>query len=270
MVFHSYMVKVRNMPRFELKKWYFDCITKEGDVVICYAAKLKYGIINFNYGSLIIKERKKEIFQKQSFFFGELNNNTETLEWKNNSLNFCGKWFGGRKGRMVKLFNSKDGSIEWQPLRYNAEVLIKYSGKTIKGLGYAEKLYLTIPPWKLPFDQLIWGRFIGDNKKDFVVWIDWKGKLNKNWIWTNKGFSQGIIKNREVIMNNGKLILNNFNKIRCDNVLNSLLKGFSLLVKIFPKKLQRLEENKYLSRGELAIDRHKIRGFSINELVKWS
>ena len=51
------------------------------------------------------------------------------------------------------------------------------------GLGYAERLVLTIPPWKLPIETLRWGRFLSPS--DWIVWIDWQGEHPQTIVYRN-------------------------------------------------------------------------------------
>jgi len=259
------------MARFKLQKWYFDCINSKGEIFIGYAAKLQFGLIKLNYGSIIIVEKNGKHKQKQSFNFGKLKEKNKSLEWLNDSLNVNGKWFGKSGGNKNILYEGKEGRIVWQCLKPNANVLINHAGKTIEGLGYVEKLYMTLPPWKLPFNELRWGRFISTNQKKYFIWIDWKGKLCKSWVWSDSGFSKGDIKDNVIITKKQKLILKYSRPIRLGNLADSLFGNLRFLSNLFPRKLRKIEENKFLSRGQLFLkDRSKINGWSINELVKWN
>lgn len=260
---------VRSMSKFELQKWYFDCVGPHGKVFIGYAAKLRLYLISLNYGCTItVKNGKSE--QKQSFSFGKLKENKECLEWSNNSLGLNGKWIGKNGTNKNILYQGKEGKIVWQCLKPNASVLINQDGKIIEGVGYVEKLYITVPPWKLPFEELRWGRFISNNKKKYLIWIDWKGELSKNWIWTEKEISSGIIKDNTISTKKQKLILYDSKAIRLGKVSDSLLGKLKFLSNLFPKKMSNIDERKYLNSGDLFLkDGSKISGSSINEIVKW-
>jgi hypothetical protein len=259
------------MVKFELKKYYFDCITNNKSAFIGYAAKVRYGFLRFNYGTIIIKEKNKKEYQKQCFSFGKIKYQKNRILWKNNQLNLNAVWANSNKIKKKKLFNNKEGIIEWQCLKPNAKAKIDINGKKFNGRGYVEKLHLTIPPWKLPFNKLYWGRFISDNKKDYRIWISWFGKTNKNWLFLNKGISNCIIKEGFIEGKNEKLILKKIGTIKSGNVLNSLLKNFYFLSFLFPRNSQKIIENKYLSKGMLiSLDKKKKYGVCINELVKWA
>ncbi len=254
------------MPRFELRKWYFDCVSSAGEVFIGYAAKLRFGLIRMDYSSIITHGNCR-----QSFSFGKLKQSDRSLEWSNDSLGVDGKWAGQNGGNKKILYDGKEGRIEWQCLKPNAKVSIHLAGRDISGRGYAEQIYMTVPPWKLPFDELRWGRFIGDNQKDYVIWIDLKGELCKTWVWTSNGLSQGEVQDKRIITKEQRLILKGFKPIRQGYVSNSLLGRLSFFSNLLPRKLRKIEENKYLSRGELILQNgSKINGSSICEVVKWN
>ena len=42
-----------------------------------------------------------------------------------------------------------------------------------EGTGYAERLELSIRPWRLPIRELRWGRFVSEGAS--MAWIDWQG-----------------------------------------------------------------------------------------------
>ena len=57
-------------------------------------------------------------------------------------------------------------------------------GVVLRGLGYAEHLSMTIPPWRLPIDTLRWGRFLSPERS--VVWIDWQKEGDgRTWIFVD-------------------------------------------------------------------------------------
>ena len=56
-----------------------------------------------------------------------------------------------------RLFESADGIVDWTCEMPRARTRIG----EVCGDGYAEVLHMTVPPWKLPIDELRWGRFHG-------------------------------------------------------------------------------------------------------------
>ena len=58
------------MKKFLLTKYYMDCVTPEGDVILCYASDLALGRIRLAQSSLLINSKEKGTQTRQSFFRG--------------------------------------------------------------------------------------------------------------------------------------------------------------------------------------------------------
>src|SRR5450759_2821268 len=152
------------MTDFRLDKWYFDCVSADLAVLIGYAAKLKYGPIDISYGARITKTTDGPLSQRQSLSFGRVDEEPDCIRWSKYALRVAGTWIGGRRFESTVLVDGADGSIEWQCLGANSEVSVRVGGEAIEGLGYAERISVTIPPWRLPFRELRWGRYIGEDR----------------------------------------------------------------------------------------------------------
>jgi hypothetical protein len=73
--------------------------------------------------------------------------------------------------------------IRWHCVCPNADATIRIGDDTVQGLGYAEHLTMTLKPWRLPFDELRWGRFL--SAADTLIWIQWRGSMSRTWIWVD-------------------------------------------------------------------------------------
>ena len=175
------------MTDFRLEKWYLDCVSSDGTVFIAYAARLKWGPIGLCYGATITRAKDGRLIQRQSLSFGRLNRGRGSISWCNDGLKASGEWTGGEPIAKTVVVDEPSGRIEWQCLSANAAVDVRTDGRAMTGTGYVEKLSMTIPPWKLPFTELRWGRFISDDRSDYVVWIDLRGGTQRNWIWVSSG-----------------------------------------------------------------------------------
>jgi hypothetical protein len=74
-------------------------------------------------------------------------------------------------GDSTDLVNGPDGLINWTCHMPRAQATVQFHGEKIAGLGYVESLTLSIPPSKLPFRTLRWGRHLSD--RHWLVWIGW-------------------------------------------------------------------------------------------------
>ena len=58
------------------------------------------------------------------------------------------------------MYRESAGSIVWTCLQPGSRVNISLGDRQLAGLGYAECLSVTLPPWRLPLSELRWGRFV--------------------------------------------------------------------------------------------------------------
>lgn len=71
------------------------------------------------------------------------------------------------------LLECSKGCLHWSVVAPRAEALVKIGDTTLVGLGYAESIRMTIPPWHLPIDTLHWGRALSG--RGSAVWLRWEG-----------------------------------------------------------------------------------------------
>jgi len=73
----------------------------------------------------------------------------------------------------ARLHQEAGGTVEWDCRVPRGQAEIRVGGETLRGLGYAERLRITVPPWELPIRELRWGRLL--SPAGGLVWIEWKG-----------------------------------------------------------------------------------------------
>lgn len=258
------------MTAFRLDKWYFDCVSADRAVLIGYAARLKWGPIGLSYGARITKTEGGPFSQRQSLSFGRVDEGRDSISWSNDALEVAGDWIGGRRFDSTMLFDGADGNIEWQCLGADSDVSLWVDGRQMEGRGYAERLSMTIPPWRLPFRELRWGRYIGDDQRDYAVWIDVRDGFQRNWTWMNSNTPiEGTIDDTGVRTPRGELLFEASRPIRQENVARTLLGRFQFLSRLFPRDVRIIQEDKQLSSCALTSGDSESKGFSINEVVKW-
>ena len=259
---------------FALDKWYFDCVSPDGDVLICYSAKLDYGPVRFTYGAVMTKLANGPLVQRQSFSPGCRRESPGVVSWSNDRLGVDGHWSGGSPIAKTTLADGPTGTIEWQCLSANAEVQATVNGRSFAGAGYVERLAVTIPPWRLPFSTLQWGRYIGDDREDYLVWIDLVGESKRNWIWYGSGdgmvaATSGTVDDCGVRTDGAELVFENRRDIRSENVARSLLGRFEFLKWLLPSKVRWVEEDKWVASCGLMVHGARSDGTSIGEVVTW-
>ncbi len=256
---------------FRFEKWYFDCVTPQGVVLIGYAARLQWGSLRLNYGARLVKATADPLIQRQSLSFGTVHEAGGTIRWANDSLNVCGAWTRGASIPRTFVLNESAGHIEWQCLGANCAVHGYADGQAITGTGYVERLTMTIPPWQFPFTELRWGRFISDDRNRYVVWIDLRGGTHGTWIWIDSAQPvTGKIDAARVQTNRAELIFLDSRTLRRENVARTLLGPFQFLRTFLARKISAIQEDKQVSRCVLKLPGVETKGSSIHEVVTWS
>lgn len=258
------------MADFRLEKWYLDCVTPDGAVLIGYAARLDWGLVRLSYGARMTKAKDHPLAQHQSLSFGTLVDGTGTISWANDRLKVRGEWTGGEPIAPTVVVNEPAGRIEWQCLGANCAVEVCSNGQAMVGTGYVEKLTMTIPPWKLPFTELRWGRFISDDRSSHLVWIDTRGAVPRTWVWVDSGAPvAGIVDGDGVRTDTADVVFLASAPLRSENVADGLLGGLQPMKKLLPEGIRAIQEDKHISTCTARVEGVESKGFSINEVVTW-
>ena len=258
------------MSDFRLEKWYFDCVAFDGTVLIGYAARLRWGFVRLSYGARILSSNGSPTSQRQSLSFGQVGDEVRSLRWKNEKLNVSGEWTRGTPIPKTVVVDGPTGCVEWQCLGADCAVDLTVEGRTMTGIGYAERLTMTIPPWRLPFAQLRWGRYISDDRRDFMVWIDLRGASSRTWVWVNSGEAvTGVVDEGGVRTDLAELSFRTSRTLLSDDVARTLLGRLESFERFLPAGVRAIQEDKQLSNCVLRIAGSESTGFSINEVVTW-
>ncbi len=173
---------------FTLAKWYLDVVADDGTVAVAYSARLSFAGVVLTYASTLVSCAGTPA-QEDSAFGGadalRLENMgleaDAVLTWHHPALSVRGSW--RRLGPAIeqRLLRSSGGDISWRCEMPRACVELDAGGRRITGSGYAEHLTLTLPPWRLPFNYLRWGRFV--SRTGSVIWIAWEGADRRQFVW---------------------------------------------------------------------------------------
>jgi hypothetical protein len=261
------------MPDFELSKWYADCVTEQGDALILYCAELRWRGPAIHYTSLLTHcggrpARSRFSLRKQPP--PEVRDGS--IEWKSRAWKAEGCWSERSSGIREVLFSSPAGSLEWDCVAPRASSQVRIAGdEQFRGWGYVEHLRLSLAPWRLPIQQLRWGRFI--NATDALVWIDWRGPYNLQVVYFNgAAVSAGKIGDREIVLadDGAVLSLDAAATLREGLLGATALAVFPNLDQLFPARILKIREQKWLSRAVLRRrGRPDSTGMAIHEVVEW-
>lgn len=255
---------------FHLRKWYFDAVSPQGRVAIAYAAWLRMGPFHWRYSALLLHdERRPSTSPITSSKFGEAPEPqvlADAVRWSCASLAFAGTWRAAQRGPTLTLYPG----VEWSCLMPRADARLEVAGETWQGLGYVECIDMRIPPWRLPIDELRWGRWIGD--KFSLVWIEWRGGDTRRWMLHNAApISCQDLDDSGARAEGSGLTLARTATLRDGELGPTVLQAAPCLRRLAPARMVQARETKWLSQGMLRTpsDRED-RGWAIHEVVKFT
>lgn len=251
---------------FQLSKWYLDCVTESGDAFIAYVGRMEWGFVNLHYSSVLctenhqVTERSSLREQNVPLLDGS------TLSWNSEQLGVAGIWQPCSVEVRESIFEDASGSVQWHCLMPRAEVHI---GNEL-GLGYAEHLTMTIAPWKIPIQQLRWGRFCSSSA--WVVWIDWQGEYSKRIVYVDGAPAPiSAMDDQHISFEDGsRLTLDQSLTLRNGPLGTTALSSIPGVASTFPVRLLEINECKWRSRARLECPgRSPAEGWAIHEIVSW-
>ena len=249
--------------RFRLHKWYFDCVTASGEAAIVYSARLRWGLLDLGYSAVIHADQGAPASQVQVWRSIAPRIQGSVLHWKDPVLGAQGSWEGIAAGPEVPLLEG----LRWRCHQPGGPAWLRLpAGRELRGLGYAEELLLELPPWRLPFAELRWGRFIPDGGGPALAWIQWCGGLDRGWCFQDgrdlrlDGSSEDA-----VAYDGGRLRLEHAGALREGFLLREILGTGAVLC---PGPLRRAHEAKALARGRQEDREGSREGWVIHERVR--
>lgn len=261
---------------FFLDKWFLDFTAESGEIMIFYAAKLRWFGLEVPYFSRICKLPGMEVAQISRY----KNVNFPTVEndvifWNDPTLNVSGEWKAAANSIRTKLFESPQGSLDWHCRQPASCVQLKMNDQLFSGTGYAEQLTLTVAPWKIPMNELRWGRFVSEAHS--AVWVELRDDNTRKWLWFDGNkiehpvIEDGHIKlgddyllelDREVILETEKKIF---------NVVENLVRYLPGFRSVLPLKFLMADESKWCSNAVLKKGGVVVcSGKAIHELVNFN
>lgn len=274
--FHKLMAqsdyaKKKSGSTFSLEKYYVDLVTAEGQYFIGYSARLNWGAIKINYRAALHHPSLTGINSGPSLSSSDSPDEGDSIfTWRNAKLGFDGQWCRLAATERQILLQKDEGIVDWRCIQPSARVqLTTASGAEIRGLGYVEFLNLTIPPWQLGLQTLLWGRFVSEDHS--VVWIEWQGKHDlKLLICDGQKAMKPQISDNFVRCESFELSLQRAELIREDSIGETLISKIPSILKAAPIEFFGGKEQKYVSLGQLAfVDGSNHTGWVIHERVSW-
>lgn len=256
---------------FSLQKYYVDLVTAGGQYFIGYSALLTLGAAKIHYGATLHDPAITGIVTGPvlSACDSPVIDDSDLI-WRAPTLGFEGRWRRLAAAESLALHETESGIVEWNCHQPAARAeLTTESGVAYDGLGYAEFLNLTIPPWLLGLRTLFWGRFVSEQHS--IVWIEWRGDHALNVLICNgRKIAGAHISENEIICDDFKLTLKNETTIRLGSIGKTFISKIPSALRSAPIEFLSGREEKFLSRGRLTFaDGSGDTGWVIHERVAW-
>jgi len=255
---------------FRLDKWYLDCVTDGGSVVVAYWATVRLGVVPLRYAACLAGRAADGLTARYTLWPGAAPAaDRGVVRWGCRRLRISGTWDLREPAIERTLLAERAGRIEWRCIGPRAEVVVRVGAETLRGTGYVEHLTVSLPPWRLPFSRLRWGRFHGAH--DTVIWIAWWGGLERRWVFANGIDRSGTdIQPRAVVLENGdRLELDDGVELRTGALRHTALRPMRVIAGLVPR-WRSAHETKWLAPARLLTSTGVAHGWALHEEVTWA
>ncbi len=254
----------------QLDKYYLDVVTDEGGGCIGYAARLDgFGLGATLAATLSWDSSAAAGAHQRRTLRGQLPAAAATdLMWHCPALAVAGRWTPqDLAGAETVLWSDGRARVVWQVLASRAAVRLQLGAQTISGWGYAERLQLDLPPWRLPIDGLRWGRYV--SASDGVVWIEWEHAAPRRWLWHNGTLCPEFqLTGTGVMWPAGRLAFGEQRTIRSGRLADTAFARWPGVQRWLPRRLRLFDEKKWCAPALLtATGRGPSCGWVIHEYV---
>jgi hypothetical protein len=252
---------------FSLRKWYLDCVADSGELCIAYRAELAIGTARLSTASLLRFDEQRASRSRWTVRSCPEPSGDGVLSWEAAALDLSARFEARDPPCAATLLDGADGRVRWRCTHPRAAVEMRIAGEVLRGTGYAEVLDLTVPPWKLPIDELRWGRLL--TASHGVVWIEWRGSHPQRLVFVDGRSVAGELDEHGVRSETARAVLHEARVLRRGRIGDTVLSAVPGLEQLVPGRILGLEETKWRSRGTLQIGSSEEQGWAIHELVRW-
>jgi|SRR5687767_10807319 len=235
---------------FKLSKWYLDCVAPDGRAVICYWASLEWGALSVNWQNASIYEPGKPEVSRSSLrqcpppVVGG-----KGITWRVPELELHYQAASETQGFAARLLDTDAGTIDWRVESPASCVTVTLGpNESIRGSGYAERMSMTVLPWRVPIDELRWGRWVSDDGRDSIVWINWKGSLPRTWVFFNGVQQEGAIVEDDRIGAEGMHLGLARERTLSSTSLMDVLSGIPILARATPRTFAAMQQTRWCEK----------------------
>lgn len=258
------------MP-WKLDKYYFDLQSPDGRIWIGYRASLEFRGLRLPYSASIFKAPGLKTELRQSLRRGGLSTSPQGARWSNRAFKCDYQAPVFEQARPGLKFENEDGRIDWQVQGFGGMGRLSLPAGLMEGRSYWERLKLTLPPWKLPFPELKWGRFLPDEGGPGLVWVAWLGGASEERrLWLGPEARPGLeFFEGGLGYDGGRLKFEQSEAIRQGPLFKNLGGALTPLARLLPGGLGQAFEAKWFSRATLEGSSGQSRGWAVHETVNW-
>ena len=266
----------RQGGNFHLDKWFLDFTGENGEAMIFYASKLTWHGLSASYTSWLRYDKASGVHLKSRFRKVQMPYKKDDLiTWGDLKFGVSGTWKSLANMIQARIFDSEEGFLDWKCFQPASKVQLNMGDRVLEGRGYAEQLILTVPPWKIPMDELRWGRF--GSFENNIVWIELREKKKHQWLWLNGDkIDNCLIEDDCISMPQKDMVLNLDRGIVLEaekkilSVVEKIIRYIPGFKKVMPLNFLMADEFKWLSKGELQANNKIVSsGMAIHELVNF-
>jgi hypothetical protein len=252
-----------------LSKWYIDCVGDGGECAIAYHVRLSWGPIALGYASLLRRGARDGTCSESTLRAGpEPVTAPGYVAWDTPALGLQVTAQSHSVPFSRHLLRGPQGNVSWECVAPGAEVRVRCGPDfALNGLGYAERLEVSSTSWRLPIEQLRWGRFLTPTRA--LVWIGWWGPEPRTLVFDDgRCQADAVIEDGAIRFGRSHLALDRGAIIR-DADLAETIEPLARLLGPAVGGAARIHETKWLSRGTLhdPAVAAPAEGWAIHELV---
>ena len=262
----------RGGPRFTLTKWYFDCVAPDGRAVIGHWASLARRRLALTWQNVALYEPGQPPVRRSSLVSEPAPEVAgDTITWHAPALACVMGVRSRQRPFEAQLLDGDAGLVEWRAEAPAAVVSVELSGfAPVCGPGYAERIVITVPPWRLPIRELRWGRWLDAAASRSVVWIDWRGDSPRTWVFVDGGRAPSATVTDERVCAGAVTVALRERRTLEARAFAEVAATIPPLQAVVPKSFLALRQTRWCSAGTLREgNAAALAGHAIHELVVW-
>jgi hypothetical protein len=256
---------------FRLTKWYMDCMEPGGRVAIAYWASLAWRSLGLTWSSVALYQPDSPVRRTSALGrAAEPALEERRLTWRDPGIKVAVEARLLQTGPTITLLTLGRGSVEWTCAAPAADVTVRTGGEVVRGPGYAERLVMTVAPWRLPIRELRWGRWIAADMARSLVWIDWRGSAPVTWVLRDGVLCPGATVTDSEIRAGADVVSIAARQLLHSRRLDDVIGGIAPLRGLLPASLLAAEDSRWACHTPLrSVGGASLPGTAIAELVRF-